>query len=195
MNLVKKHQGAEEDAKTDEQLVELILNNHSELFARLYDRHYLKIYRITFGMTGSRETAEDLTQEIFLRAFQKLKQFSAASSFSTWLHRLAVNYTINHCQREKKNQHRTSTDDLILSDKDHEFEKAMVQKQLREIISEALSTLKPDLRMVVILKDIEGCNYEEIAQRMGCPIGTVGTWLNRGRLQLAKQLADYKGKF
>lgn len=195
MNLVRNIKRVEE-AKTDEHLVRLTLSDHSETFARLYDRHYLKIYRIAYGMTGNRESAEDLTQEIFLRAFQKLHQFTGAASFSTWLHRLAVNCSINYCRQEKKNRYHDSINDITLSTgASWEVEKEVIHRQMQQVIQNALSTLKPDLRMVVLLKDVEELSYEEIALRMDCAIGTVGTWLNRARLQLAKRLANYKGKF
>lgn len=181
--------------RTDEELVGLVLADHREVFARLYERYHARTYRIAYAMTGRREAAEDLTQEVFIRAYQRLGQFRGRSSFSTWFYRLTVNHCVNYRRHERRSQGRESG-----ADGDYRphgvggrAEADLFQQQVQGQIHRALLSLKPELRMVVILKDVEGLRYEEIAERMNCSAGTVGTWLNRARKLLARKLEHLKG--
>lgn len=182
--------------------MEIILAGQGELFARLYERYYLRAYRLAYGMTGQREAAEDLTQEIFLRAYQKLDQFKGKSLFATWFYRLTVNYCLQHRQRTHRNAEQ-AVDDLeqmipplrcgTLTMR--EAETAIMQRQTQEVIHKALLSLKADLRMVVILRNLEGLSYEEIAERMSCSVGTVGTRLHRAHKLLAQKLEKLRGEY
>ncbi len=186
----------------DEELVEIILAGQGEVFARLYERYYLRTYRLAYGMTGQREVAEDLTQEIFLRAYQKLDQFQGKSLFATWFYRLTVNHCLQHRQRTHTNTEQT-VDDLeqaipplrCATFTMREAETAIMQQQTQEFIHKALLSLKPDLRMVVILRNLEGLSYEEIAERMSCSVGTVGTRLHRAHKLLAQKLEKLRGEY
>lgn len=190
-----------DEVETDEELVELILAGRGEVFARLYERYYLRAYRLAYGMTGRREAADDLTQEIFLRAYQKLGQFKGKSRFATWFYRLTVNLCLQHQQRARK-QIEEAVDDLEQAGSRRrgglsvvrEAETALLQRQAQALIHNALLSLKPDLRMVVILRNLEGLSYEEIAERMKCSVGTVGTRLHRAHKLLAQKLANLRGE-
>src|SRR6185503_6827209 len=170
-----------------------------EVFAQLYERYYLRAYRLAYGMTGQREAAEDLTQEIFLRAYQKLGQFKGQSRFATWFYRLTVNRCLQHRQRAQKSIEE-AVEDLeraMPSQRDElvrEAETALFQQQAQALIHKALLSLKPDLRMAVILRSLEGLSYEEIAERMNCSVGTVGTRLHRAHKLLAQKLATLRGE-
>lgn len=189
-----------DDVITDEELIELVVAGQGEVFARLYERYHLRAYRLAWGMTGQREAAEDLTQEIFLRAYQKLGQFRGEASFATWFYRLAINCCLQSRQRARKNLAETvEATELIrlLDGRDtnaHVTEAAVLQQETQAIIQKALLSLKPDLRMVVILRNLEELSYDEIAERMNCSIGTVGTWLHRAHKLLATKLADLRKK-
>lgn len=186
------------DFITDEEVVELVVAGQGEVFARLYERYHLRAYRLAWGMTGQREAAEDLTQEIFLRAYQKLGQFRGEASFATWFYRLAINCCLQSRQRARKNlTDNTEESELIrLLDKNsnssHTTETAVLHQETQAIIHHALLSLKPDLRMVVILRNLEGLSYDEIAERMNCSIGTVGTWLHRAHKLLAVKLVSLR---
>ena len=183
------------EERTDEELVGFVLADQREVFARLYERYYARTYRLAYGMTGRHEAAEDLTQEVFIRAYQRLGQFRGQSSFSTWFYRLTVNHCVNYRRHERRSQGR----ELSAGDEHHprgvggRAEADFFQRQVQGQIHRALLSLKPELRMVVILKDVEGLRYEEIAERMNCSAGTVGTWLNRARKLLARKLEHLKG--
>jgi RNA polymerase sigma-70 factor (ECF subfamily) len=191
-----------DEVKTDEELVELILAGQGEVFARLYERYHLRTYRLAYGMTGRREAAEDLTQEVFLRAYQKLGQFKGNSRFATWFYRLSVNHCLQHRQRAHEFTEETVEDwEQVMSQSQGEMsvareaESALSQQQAQAIIHKALLSLKPDLRVAVILRNLEGLSYEEVAERMNCSVGTVGTRLYRAHKLLARKLAGLRGEY
>ena len=185
-----------EESRTDEELVEFVLAGQGEVFARLYERYYARTNRVAYVMTGTREGAEDLTQEVFMLAYRKLRQFGGRSSFSTWFYRLTVNCCLSHRKRERKIL-RWRSDYFEMPDLPRggaHAEGDILRKQIQTHVHVALLSLKPKLRMVVILKDIEELSYEQIAERMCCSTGTVGTRLNRARKLLARKLEGLKGK-
>ncbi|MCI0485859.1 MAG: sigma-70 family RNA polymerase sigma factor [Blastocatellia bacterium] len=184
-----------EETRTDEELVELVLAGEGEVFACLYERYYSRAYRLAYAMTGHKESAEDLTQEVFLRTYQKIERFGGQSSFSTWFYRLAVNCCLNY-RNKLMRQLADRIDDRELPNIPggaKRMESEVLQKQIRSQIHSALLGLKPRLRMMVILKDIEGLSYEEIAERAGCSKGTVASRLNRARKLLAGKLKHLRG--
>jgi RNA polymerase sigma-70 factor (ECF subfamily) len=189
------------EPSTDEELVELVLAGQGEVFARLYERYYLRAYRLAYGMTGQREAAEDLTQEIFLRTYQKLHQFRGEARFATWFYRLTTNHCLRYRQRARRNPEEV-IDDLeqalpqpCATQSRREAEAKLFQQQTQTIIHKALLSLKPELRLVVVLRNLEGLSYEEIAERMDCSVGTVGTWLHRAHKLLARKLAGLRGEY
>jgi RNA polymerase sigma-70 factor, ECF subfamily len=189
-----------DEVRTDEELVELVIAGQGEVFARLYERYYLRAYRLAYGMTGQREAAEDLTQEIFLRTYQKLQQFKGESRFATWFYRLTTNHCLRHRQRARRHREEMVEDlEQALAPQpcvsQREAETALWQHQTQTIIHKALLSLKPELRMVVVLRNLEGLSYEEIAARMDCSVGTVGTWLHRAHKLLAQKLANLRGEY
>ncbi len=186
------------DLVTDEELVRLVVAGQGEVFARLYERYHRRAYRLAWGMTAQREAAEDLTQEIFLRAYQKLGQFRGEASFATWFYRLAINCCLQSRQRAQKNLTESVEEAELIrlldghSTNAYATEAAVLQQETQAIIHKALLSLKPDLRMVVILRNLEELSYDEIAERMNCSIGTVGTWLHRAHKLLAVKLVSLR---
>ena len=102
-----------EPAVTDEQLVKLVLAGETDLFALLYERYYWRAFRTAYGMTGDHGAAEDLTQEIFMRAYQRLKDFRAEAAFSTWFYRLAVNHSLNYRRKHQAGTHEEAADQHV----------------------------------------------------------------------------------
>jgi RNA polymerase sigma-70 factor, ECF subfamily len=179
-----------QDLRTDEELVERTLTGQAEAFRELYDRFYSRAYRLAYGMSGRHDLAEDLAQEIFMRAYQKLDKYERRSSFATWFYRLAVNHILNSRNREK-NKHHESTDTesvLPVADTSKPADAGVLRQQIQAQINRALLSLKPKMRIIVILKDIEGLNIAEIAERLNCSKGTVASRLFRARDLLAQKL-------
>jgi RNA polymerase sigma-70 factor (ECF subfamily) len=180
----------------DSELVRLASAGDRAAFAQIYERFYARAFRLAYSMTGNRAAAEDLTQEIFMRAFQRLENFGGQSSFATWFYRLAVNHSLNYRRKERFSVQDNHADKLeFLANQGPQIESVVLQNQLKGEIHGALLELGEDMRMVIILKDIEGLNYDEIAERMSCSQGTVASRLNRARKQLAQKLKHLKGAY
>jgi RNA polymerase sigma-70 factor (ECF subfamily) len=183
----------------DLELVKRCLAGEDSAWEALLRAHSTKIYNLCYRFTGNASQAEDLTQEVFIKIYQTLKSFDAAQgAFTTWLNRIARNHLVDHYRRTKKDRITDSIED--------KFEKAeekpaagldpMAQLESREIrvlLQAALSLLSPEMREAVILRDLEGLEYQEISQVLGVPEGTVKSRINRGRLELARILKRMKG--
>lgn len=187
-----------EETTTDEGLVAQVLGGEADVFAELYQRYYTRAYRLAYGMTGHRGAAEELTQEIFMRVYERLHLFRGESRFATWFYRLAVNQSLNYRRRERSERYKETAGekelDYLMSEQPG-IEADLMQKQIQLQVHRALLGLKPKLRLMVILKDIEGLSYEEIATRTNCSTGTVASRLNRARKLLARKLEHLKGVY
>lgn len=185
------------ETRTDEELVRLIVTGQPEVFAELYGRYYPRVYRLAYGMTGRHDSAEDLAQEVFIRAYQKLGLFSGQSSYSTWFYRLALNHCLNYCKTARRQKQAESCDleQPALATSLRQTEKRILQKEMQDQIHRALFSLKPKYRLIVILRDIENLTYEEIADRVNCSTGTLASRLRRARKILARKLEHLKGAF
>ena len=185
-------------AGTDEELVRLVVAGERDLFAPIYEKYYWRVFRMAYGMTGNHGSAEDLTQEIFMRAYQRLKEFRGQSAFSTWLYRVAVNHSLNYRRKhqvETREESPSESDPQPTVDGSTMADTGVMRQQMTVQVHRALLALKPKLRMIVILKDIEGLSYEEIAQRTNCSTGTVASRLNRSRKLLARKLEHLRGAY
>ncbi|HEX8137751.1 MAG TPA: RNA polymerase sigma factor [Pyrinomonadaceae bacterium] len=185
----------------DEHLVARIRAGERALFAQLYRRYYTRTFALAFGMTGGPEEADDVTQEIFMRAYERLDTYRGGSSFATWFYRLAVNHCLNYCRRQRKYRATlvnvdTASDSPSLSKPSAESHMAehLLQHQVQAQVQQALLSLKPEMRVLVLMKEMEGLTYEEIAERLGCSTGTVASRLSRARALLARKLENLKGK-
>lgn len=172
------------------------LTAYDELVKRYQERIYATIYH----MTANHEDANDLAQDSFIKAFSALKSFKGGSSFYTWLYRIAVNKTINFL-KQRKNKYHLSLNDLdfnaendpdlvaLISHKTPQREATL--SELQKKLNEALLKLSESHRMVVVLHDVQGQSHEDIAEIMGCNIGTVRSRLFYARQQLQGYLAEY----
>ncbi|MGH0028651.1 MAG: RNA polymerase sigma factor [Myxococcota bacterium] len=168
-----------------------------EAFESLVRRHEGRVYRMLFRMLGTREEAEDATQEAFLSLHRHGHRFRREARFSTFLYRVAANAALNRRRtlgraRARRNalaERQAAGDDLPSAPRDPEG--ATTGAEARSKVQEALSSLPPDLRMAVVLYDIEGQTYREIADALGIPEGTVKSRIHRGRQALRQELADY----
>lgn len=189
----------EADELHDELIVARIIAGERRLFGVLYQRYRARIVALAFGMTGQREQAEDLTQEIFLRVYQRLGTFQGQAKFATWFYRIALNHCLNHCRNERRRQRPLKVSDhpsgvLVELRPVEQADATLLRKEIQQQIRLALLSLKPELRVLLLLKEIEGLSYQEIAERLDWSCGTVASRLNRGRRLLARKLVNLKGK-
>jgi RNA polymerase sigma-70 factor (ECF subfamily) len=158
-----------------------------------------KIYNLCYRFTGRAEEAEDVTQEVFIKVFQTLKTYQAAQgSFATWLNRVARNHLVDHYRRTRKDRVTSSLEDELpaAEQKPGQHMEPTIQvesRERREVLQLALDKLSPDLREAVILRDLQDLDYEEIAQVLRVPQGTVKSRINRGRLELGRVLKRMEG--
>ena len=181
-----------QEADADWRLVRQVQEGEVASFDELVRRYRERIYGVVYNMTSNREDASDLTQDTFIKAFQSINRFQGQASFFTWIYRIAVNSTLTHLRKTKlrtffsfeKINEDDKTSQLIsqLTDKSG-VEREVYVKELRERLNEALQKLSTKHRTVVTLFEVDGLSHEEIAEIVGCSVGTV-----RSRLHYAKQL-------
>jgi len=153
-----------------------------QAFERLYRLHANRVYSLCTRMAGSRTKGEELTQDVFVRTWEKLPQFRGESAFSTWLHRLAVNVVLNARKTEGKESSRTDETD-VGDERWTEVARAPMHIE-RMDLSDAIAKLPAGARKVFVLHDIEGYKHEEIAELCGITSGGSKAQLHRARLLL-----------
>jgi RNA polymerase sigma-70 factor (ECF subfamily) len=181
----------------DADLVALWQSGDGRAFEQLVRRHEARVYRMLFRMLGTREEAEDATQDAFLSLHRHGHRFRREARFSTFLYRVAANAALNRRRslgrarsREKLLAVRQATGaDLPAAPRDPEGAASGAEIQAR--VQDALLTLPPDLRMAVVLYDIEGQSYRDIAEALDIPEGTVKSRIHRGRQALRQELRSY----
>jgi RNA polymerase sigma-70 factor (ECF subfamily) len=178
----------------EQELLKRCLAGDDSAWEDLLRIHTQKIYNLCYRFTGRPQEAEDLTQEVFIKVFQSLRSYDAVqSTFSTWLNRVARNHLVDHYRRTKRDHVTSSLEEELgtLTEKptpEAEPLRRVESRERRETLQMALNRLSPDLREAVILRDLQDFDYQEIAQILGVPEGTVKSRINRGRLELARVL-------
>jgi RNA polymerase sigma-70 factor (ECF subfamily) len=153
-----------------------------------------KVFNMAYQFCGSREEAEDLTQDIFLKLYGALRKYDFDRDFTAWLLTLAKNHLIDAYRKTK--WEKAGRDDFdesgLAAGASDNPEKGLDQEVSRKLVWEGLNLLSPEVRLAVILRDIQGKAYEEIAEMMSIPIGTLKSRINRGRLELARIVREKK---
>jgi RNA polymerase sigma-70 factor, ECF subfamily len=176
---------------TDAALVELCLAHDEEAWCQIVLRFKRRVFHIAYKFTGRHGDAEDLTQEIFLRLFRSLDKFRRDADFGTWLTSVARNHCIDH-YRATKRERELVVQDLTGFDttpaRSGNPQRAVEERDRRGFVRQGLERLPPKLREAVILRDLMELTYQEMAERLGLPEGTVKSRINRGREELARLL-------
>jgi RNA polymerase sigma-70 factor, ECF subfamily len=168
-------------------------------FDELVRRCHRQAYNVAYRMAGNHADAEDLTQEAFLRAFRFFDRYNRAMPFENWLYRIISNVFIDEIRRRPRVRSHSLDQPIAHAEGEHEMlleipdstndpATMMLQVELDEPLEAGLASLPPDFRQAVILADVEGLSYEEIAETMGCSLGTVRSRLHRGRKMLRNKL-------
>jgi len=173
----------------DDRLVALFQRGDEEAFDRLVERHRRRMYSLACRLASPLE-AEDLAQEIFIAAYRALPGFRGDSRFSTWLYRIAVHVCSHYVRRRRLDT--TELDDQEADgERGHDPERSAISTELQERVRAAIEQLPYKLRLVVVLRDLHGLSYDEIAQVVGCPIGTVRSRLHYATQRLETLLRPY----
>jgi RNA polymerase sigma-70 factor, ECF subfamily len=176
--------------KSDDIIIQLFQNGDKAIYRHLVDRYQEKIRNLIYSIFNETDIVDDLAQEVFIKAYEALPKFRFESSFYTWLYRIAVNRSRDEMRRRKVKRFFTfqnveasfnlKIENLLTTTFDDE--------NLKEVVQNALKKLPDKYRVPIILKDIDGLSYDEIAEVISCEVGTVKSRLSRGRTMLKEIL-------
>ena len=185
------------DRQADYALVERVQRGDKRAFDLLVLKYQHKLLKLITRYVRDPSEAQDVAQEAFIKAYRALPRFRGDSAFYTWLYRIAINTAKNHLVAASR---RPPDSDVDMSDAEQYDETAelkdsatpemlLLKDEVQQTIIDAVDALPPDLRTAVTLRELEGLSYEEIAQAMDCPIGTVRSRIFRAREAINKRLA------
>ena len=180
----------------DSKLVKRVQKGDKGAFDLLVLKYQHKIVNLVMRYVRDPELALDITQEAFIKAYRALPRFRGDSAFYTWMYRIAVNTAKNHLAAQRRRPMDVELDlqepeqyDLHAKLKETDTpEGVTLGKELKETVERAIAALPEDLRTAIILRELEGMSYEEIAQTMECPVGTVRSRIFRARDAIAKKV-------
>lgn len=173
---------------------------NKDAFEKLIINYEKRVYNIAYQMFGNEHDANDMAQEVFIKVYKSLDKFNFKSSFATWIHRITVNTCIDEYRKKKKNYQIESMDETM-EQKDGVVHKQFVDKSLTpeekaikneniKFIRESINELKEEHKMIIILRDIKGYSYDDIADILDISIGTVKSRISRARSTLKKIIKE-----
>jgi RNA polymerase sigma-70 factor (ECF subfamily) len=187
-------------ALTDHELVALAQKGSEKAYRELLGRYQRPVFSLVYRMLRDREQAEDLAQETFVRVFNNIGRYDPKYKFSSWIFKIATNLTIDHIRKKEVatvsidgSRYAVTPDEIeastitVASD-DENPEERLEAKELGESIEGAIGALRPEYRTAILLRHVEGREYQEIADIMSLPLGTVKTFIHRARHELRGKL-------
>jgi RNA polymerase sigma-70 factor, ECF subfamily len=189
---------------TDHDLVAFARSGSEKAYRELLDRYQRPVFSLIYRMVRDRELAEDLAQETFVKVFNHLDSYNPKYKFSSWIFKIASNLSIDSMRRKELqtvsldgSRNATSAAEveatqIAVASKDENPEEFLEAKELGEEIERAISLLRPEYRTAILLRHVEGRPYEEIAEVMEVPLGTVKTFIHRARGELRETLAHLR---
>jgi RNA polymerase sigma-70 factor (ECF subfamily) len=193
--LLRRLDSAESRTTTDEELLARFVSGDYSAFDVIVGRYEERLLNFAYRFLNDQETAQDVVQETFLRVYRKRKEYKAIAHFSTWLFTIAGNLAKSELRRRKRWRFLSldsgGDDDerpVDLPDERHLPDDVVADRMTEARIQEAINALPPKYRQAVLLRDVEGMSYQEIAQIANCPVGTIKSRVNRARLKLQKKL-------
>jgi RNA polymerase sigma-70 factor (ECF subfamily) len=184
------------ETNVDQELVRRVQHGDKQAFDVLVRKYQQKIVKLISRYVRDQDEALDVAQETFIKAYRALKNFRGDSAFYTWLYRIAINTAKNYLVAQSRRPPDTDIDaeDAVQFDGDTKLretdlpEQLVHRDQVERVIYEAIDALPEDLRTAITLRELEGLSYEEIAQAMDCPIGTVRSRIFRAREAIEQKL-------
>ena len=183
---------------TLEDLIHRCLRGDQHAWEAIVRQHWRKVFNVAYKFVGKHDEAEDLTQEIFLKIFKSLDTFDRRANFQTWLISVSRNLCIDHYRSVRKERESVDRDvdaaELSPASSDKGPLAALEQRDRVVLLRRALGELPKTLRAAVIMRDLQELSYQEIAERLKLPEGTVKSRINRGRTELARQIRKLRGE-
>jgi RNA polymerase sigma-70 factor (ECF subfamily) len=178
--------------ETDEELLGRCRAGDEAAWQVLVSRHTRRVFNLAYRFVGRVDEAEDLTQDIFVKVYLSLSRYRPEEgAFGTWLTTVARNQAIDNYRRRREERRRRVDDEAILDivpSTQEGQQKGLEREERVRLVHQGLRALPPDLRQPIVLCDLQGLAYEEAANILSIPLGTVKSRINRGRLELAKRL-------
>lgn len=183
-------------AQDDRALAAFAAQGREGAFRELLSRYERPVFSLVYRMVRDRTLAEDLAQEAFIRAFNAISSYDPTYKFSSWLFKIANNHAIDHLRKRKldtvsihgapsaSSPDEVSRTSITLESREEQPDAYVESRELGGIMEEAIGRLRPEYRSVILLRHVEGYAYEEIAEAMDLPLGTVKTYLHRARNEL-----------
>lgn len=190
------------EREVDQALVERVQRGDKRAFELLVSKYQRKIFRLLSRLIRDPAEIEDVAQEAFIKAYRALPNFRGESAFYTWLYRIAINTAKNHLVAQGRRAPTTTETEVEDAEnfddadqlRDYNTPDSMLlSRQVGEAVNRAIEKLPEDLRTAVVLRELEGLSYEEIAEAMSCPIGTVRSRIFRAREAIASELRPLLG--
>jgi len=183
---------------TPDSLIEQCLSGDQQAWETIVRQNWRKVFNVAYKFVGKHDEAEDLTQDIFLKIFKALNTFDRRANFQTWIISISRNLCIDHYRSVRKERQLIARDvdtgDLQPASSDRGPYQAAEHRDLRGMLRQALQALPLTLRTAVVLRDLQELSYQEIADHLGLPEGTVKSRINRGRIELAHQIKRLQDK-
>jgi len=178
-------------------LIERCLRGDQLAWDDIVQQYRRKVFNIAYKFVGRHDEAEDLTQDVFLKIFRSLATFDRRANFQTWLISVSRNLCIDHYRSVRKERDAVDRgvdpDELSVATSEPGPVAALEQSDRVSLLRQALAAVPDTLRTAVVLRDIQELSYQEIAERLGLPEGTVKSRINRGRAELARQIRRLRG--
>ena len=175
-----------------ETLIQRCLNGDQQAWDAIVRQFWRKVFNVAYKFVGKHDQAEDLTQDIFLKIFKSLDTFDRRANFQTWLISISRNLCIDHYRSVRKERETIDRDidagELTPAAPGQNAYQALEQRDRVELLRKAMAELPPTLRDAVVKRDIQELSYQEIADQLNLPEGTVKSRINRGRTELARQV-------
>ncbi len=183
----------------ENEVVKLAQQGDKEAFSVLVRNYQNKVFGLAINIVRNHETADDLAQEIFIKAYQALPRFRFQSEFSTWLYQISINHIRDHLRKHKKEKNDLRLDEIPeISGEEKEASEQLANRQEEEyrkrLLREKLEEMPEKYRLILSLRDIQGLSYEEISKMLKLSAGTVDSRLHRARRLLRKKLAQVLGQ-
>ncbi|MFZ2975323.1 MAG: RNA polymerase sigma factor [Candidatus Moraniibacteriota bacterium] len=182
---------------TDSELVEIVRNSDQERYGEIIERYQGKLFAYLFRLIGSRDEAQDILQDVFLKAYRNLQSYDTTRKFSSWIYRIAHNEAVNFIKRRALKRFIPWEDIAATKDKlemmsfEEGADKAWLRKEIGKEVNTALEKMPFKYKQVLVLRYFSDKSYEEISEILGKPMNTVGTLISRAKQKLSQEL---KGK-
>jgi RNA polymerase sigma factor (sigma-70 family) len=182
------------EQSTDEQLINQIRQGDEEAYRLLIERHKQYIYTLVYRMVEHRETAEDLTQDIFIKLYRSLDHFRGDAKFTTWLYRLTTNLVTDYRRAQRRRPYEAILDKMKgwLGNRQEEPEAVALQKEERQTVQQLLSELPDKYRLIIYLYHYKQLSYQEISDVTQLPLKTIETRLYRGKSLLKQKWQEVR---